>query len=77
MEPIQTAYGPTTLAELIRVYEQVKRQNQEHYERRKDYLSTEEGKEWNREHARRYYEAHREAILAKRALKRQQNQTST
>ena len=76
MATIQTAYGPTTMEELIRVYELTKRQNHEHYLRRKEYLTTEEGKEWNREHARRYYEAHREEILQRRAIKRQQNQTN-
>ena len=35
-------------------------------EKKRAYLKTEEGKEYNRQKSKNYYEAHREEVLAKR-----------
>lgn len=65
-----TEFGKVKVEELIRVYGLWKHQITKANERRVEFLQTEEGKQWNRDNARRYYERHREEILARKKAKR-------
>lgn len=65
-----TEFGKVKVEELIRVYGLWKTQITKANERRVEFLQTEEGKQWNRDNARRYYERHREEILARKKAKR-------
>lgn len=65
-----TEFGKVKVEELIRVYGLWKNQITKANERRVEFLQTEEGKQWNRDNARRYYERHREEILARKKAKR-------
>lgn len=68
-EKITTAYGEAELPALIRAYESMKKND----ERKKAWLKTERGKEWNREKATAYYQAHKEAVLEKRRQRYEEN----
>lgn len=59
---VQTAFGQAELPDLIRAYESMKRSD----ERKKAWLKTERGKQWNREKATAYYNANREQVLERR-----------
>lgn len=63
---IQTAYGEVDQEILVRCYETYKRNEEKKYEKRIEFLMTDEGKKWNREKSREYYLRNREKILAKR-----------
>ena len=66
---IQTAYGIAELPALVRAYENLKRAD----ERKKAWLKTDRGKEWNREKATAYYTAHKDEVLEKRRQKYEVN----
>jgi hypothetical protein len=69
MDKVATAFGEAELPALIRAYESMKRSD----ERKKAWLKTERGKEWNREKATAYYQAHKEEVLEKRRQKYEEN----
>jgi len=60
---VKTSYGEVTLETLIRVYET----SRKHSQKRDDWFKTEEGKAYQRQKAKQYYEKNREKVLAKRA----------
>ena len=66
METIQTESGAIPVEDLVRVYEQYRRNNQRNQERRRQFLQTDEGKEYNRDRARAYYDKNKKAILEKK-----------
>jgi hypothetical protein len=66
---IKTSYGEVPLSTLISSYEQRKDWDKKKLE----WLQTEEGKQYNRQNAKNYYEQHKEEILKKRADKYEQN----
>lgn len=69
MEKVQTAFGEAELPALIRAYEAMKKND----ERKKAWLKTDRGKEWNRERATAYYEAHKDEVLEKRKVRYEAN----
>ena len=62
---IETNYGKVPLERLVQVYETYRTQEAKKAEKKKAYLQTEEGKEWNRKHSREYYAKNKERIKAK------------
>jgi hypothetical protein len=68
-EKVQTAFGEAELPALVRAYESLKRAD----ERKKAWLKTDRGKEWNREKAAAYYNTHKDEILARRKESYSQN----
>jgi hypothetical protein len=69
MDKIATAFGVAELPALIRAYESMKKAD----ERKKAWLKTDRGKEWNREKATAYYNAHKDEVLEKRRLRYEAN----
>lgn len=69
MEKVATAYGEAELPALIKAYESMKKND----ERKKAWLKTERGKEWNCEKAKAYYQAHKDEVLEKRRQRYEQN----
>jgi hypothetical protein len=69
MEKVATAFGEADLPALVRAYETLKRCD----ERKKAWLKTDRGKEWNREKATAYYNAHKEEVLEKRRQRYEAN----
>lgn len=67
----QTDYGKVSTEELIRVYHMWKKMVKKSVERRHEFNQSEEGKELNRQRAKKYYEEHRDEILAKRKARYQ------
>ncbi len=67
----QTNYGKVSTEELIRVYHLWKNLMKKNIERRNEFNQSAEGKQLNRERAKKYYEEHRDEILAKRKAKYQ------
>jgi hypothetical protein len=67
----QTEYGKVSTEELIRVYHMWKKMIKHNVERRNEFNQSVEGKELNRERAKKYYQEHRDEILAKRKAKYQ------
>lgn len=65
MEHITTAYGQVTLERLVEVYNLYKKHESRKAEKRKEFLQTEEGKQYNRERAKSYYERNKDAIRVK------------
>ena len=61
--PVQTSYGQVSLQVLLDTFEKQKLYQQN----KKEWLKTEEGKAYNRQKAKQFYERHRDAVLAKRA----------
>jgi hypothetical protein len=57
-----TDYGDASFADMRRAYENEKRRN----EKRKQFFKTDEGKAYNRQKAKVFYQRHREEILSKR-----------
>lgn len=66
MSAIQTEYGNVQVDELVRVYNNHKKANRKSQEKRKEWLQSDEGKEYNRNRAKSYYERNKETILEKR-----------
>lgn len=66
---VQTAFGEAELPALIKAYESMKKGD----ERKKAWLKTERGKEWNREKASAYYNNHKEEVLEKRRQRYEAN----
>jgi hypothetical protein len=66
MSTVTTSFGEVPLDVLVKRYELEKKRDVKKYERRIAYLQTDEGKEWNREKAKAYYERNKEKVLAKR-----------
>jgi hypothetical protein len=69
MEKVQTAFGEAELPALIKAYESMKKND----ERKKAWLKTDRGKEWNREKATAYYHAHKDKVLEKRKVNYEAN----
>jgi hypothetical protein len=63
---VATAYGDVDVSVLVHHYEVYKRNEEKKYEKRLEFLMTEEGKEWNRKKAKEYYLKNKEKILQKR-----------
>lgn len=63
---IATAYGEVDVSVLIHHYEVYKRNEEKKYEKRMEFLMTDEGKAWNRQKSKEYYLRNREKILEKR-----------
>jgi hypothetical protein len=63
--PVTTQFGTVPLSALILAYEQKKQKIQA----RNDWFKTDAGKEYNRMKAKQYYDKHKEAVLAKRAIR--------
>lgn len=68
-QKVQTAFGEADIPALVRAYESMKK----HDEKKKAWLKTDRGKEWNREKASAYYEKHKEEVLEKRRVMYEQN----
>lgn len=63
--PVQTSYGQVPLQELLNAYEKKKL-----YEKNKaEWFKTDEGKAYNRQKSKEYYQRHREDVLLKRAAR--------
>jgi hypothetical protein len=62
---VKTAYGEVPLEKLLAAYTQ----QQEARKRKKEWMQTEEGKEYNRQKSKNYYALHKEEIAQKRADK--------
>lgn len=69
MNTVTTAFGEADLPALVRAYESMKKAD----ERKKAWLKTDRGKEWNREKANAYYQAHKEEVLQKRRHRYEEN----
>lgn len=65
---VSTAFGEVEMADLIHCYEISKKAAERKYEKRLDFLLSDEGKEWNRKKAKAYYEKNKEKVLAKRKI---------
>jgi hypothetical protein len=63
---VTTAYGEVDVSTLIHHYEVYKKAEEKKYEKRLEFLLTDEGKEWNRKKSKSYYERNKQTILAKR-----------
>jgi hypothetical protein len=61
-DKVNTAFGEADIPALVRAYESAKRADA----RKKQWLKTEKGREWNRNQAKNYYEAHKAEILERR-----------
>ena len=61
-----TNFGEVQVDELVRVYNNYKQNLQKSQEKRKAWLQTDEGKEYNRGRAKAYYDRNKETILEKR-----------
>ena len=66
MSTVPTQFGDVPLDTLVKRYEMEKKRDAKKYEKRLAFLATDEGKEWNRERAKSYYQRNKEAVLAKR-----------
>jgi len=66
MSTATTSFGEVPIDVLVKRYENEKKRAAKKYERRLTFLQSDEGKEWNREKAKAYYERNREKVLAKR-----------
>lgn len=66
MNSVSTSHGDVPLDKLVKRYEAMVAREKRHYEQRKEFLSTDEGKQWNREKAKSYYERNRDIVLARR-----------
>jgi hypothetical protein len=60
---VKTAYGDIALETLVQVYETSRRHN----EKRGEWFKTEEGKAYQRQKAKEYYERNKDKVLQKRA----------
>lgn len=67
--PVQTAHGQVTLEEILKTFNKAKQ-----YELNKsEWLKTDEGKEYNRNKSKEYYERHKDKVLEKRAKRYEQD----
>ena len=69
MSTTPTNFGEVKVDELVRVYNNYKQGLQKSQEKRKEWLQTDAGKEYNRERAAAYYNRNKETILEKRKEK--------
>jgi len=60
---IKTSYGEVSLETLVKVYET----SRKHSQKRDDWFKTDEGRAYQRQKAKAYYERNKEKVLAKRA----------
>lgn len=65
METIKTSFGDVPLSEVLQAYEKKKKAD----ERKKAWLQTEAGKEYNRQKSKDYYQRHKQEIAKIRAEK--------
>jgi len=63
-----TDYGKVSTDELLRVFHMWKKMIAKGNERKCEFNQSEQGKEKNRANAKKYYEKHKEEILAKRKV---------
>ena len=66
MSSVQTDLGTVSIDELVRVYILHKNANKRHQEARAKFFQTDEGKQYNRDRSKSYYERHKETVLEKR-----------
>lgn len=66
MATVDTSFGTIPLEILVKRYENEKKREAKKYEKRLEYLGTDEGKEWNRARAKSYYDSHKDQICEKR-----------
>ena len=66
MNKIPTNFGEVEVDELVRIYNIYKRRDAKNQNRRKQVLSTEAGREKNRERSRSYYHRNKDIVLEKR-----------
>lgn len=66
MESVQTEFGAIQVDELVRIYRKHRQSIARRQEMQNLFLQTPEGKQYNRERAKAYYDRHKEAILEKR-----------
>lgn len=66
MSTAATEFGDVPIDVLVKRYELEKKRDAKKYERRLVFLQTDEGKAWNREKAKAYYERNKATVLAKR-----------
>ena len=69
MSTVATSFGEIPLEKLVKHYEAEKKREQKKAEKRLEYLQTDEGKQWNRNRSKQYYEKHKAQVLAKRKAK--------
>jgi len=65
MSTVTTAYGEVSLDTLIHNYEVYRSLDKRRQEKRREFLQTEEGKKYNRERAKAYYERNKEKVREK------------
>jgi hypothetical protein len=68
MSTATTSFGEVPIDVLVKRYELEKKRDAKRYEKRMTYLQTDEGKAWNREKAKAYYERNKVKVLAKRKV---------
>jgi hypothetical protein len=66
MSTAPTSFGDVPIDVLVKRYELEKTREAKKYEKRLIYLQSDEGKAWNREKAKAYYEKNKATVLAKR-----------
>jgi hypothetical protein len=66
---VATAFGEVDESVLVHHYELYKKNEKKKYEKRLQYLTTDEGRDWNREKSNSYYERNKDKILEKRKAK--------
>ena len=66
MSTVTTSFGEVPLDTLVKKYETERAREARKYEKRLEFLHTDEGKAWNRAKAKAYYERNKEKILLKR-----------
>lgn len=66
MSTATTEYGEVPIDVLVKRYELEKKREAKKYEKRLTFLQSDEGKAWNREKAKAYYERNKATVLAKR-----------
>lgn len=66
MSTASTEFGDIPIDTLVKHYELERKREARKYAKRLEFLATDEGKNWNRERSKSYYERNKAEILAKR-----------
>ena len=69
MPTFQTSLGLVDLETLIHTYEVYKRHDARRQEKRREFLQTEQGKIYNRQKAKAYYEKNKDAIRERNRIR--------
>lgn len=78
MTTVATSFGEVPLETLVKRYESERQREAKKYEKRLEFIQTDEGKAWNRAKAKAYYERNKEKILLKRKeIYKSKKETST